>query len=145
MPSLPALCAVFQTAWTALSSAGALRQGSASITLDVSVNYNTFLRLRPLFFFLTSPQREQDTALEAQHKKRKRWKEGTEESRRIENDSYTDALAEKGILTHRLNRTSVHVKIARQISGTAPQTGPLLGHNIGTRAQSCTEYDFLLF
>lgn len=83
--------------------------------------------------------------MEAQHKKRKRWKEGTEESRRIENDSYTDALAEKGILAHRLNRTSVHVKIARQISGTAPQTGPLLGHNIGTRAQSCTEYDFLLF
>lgn len=51
MPSLPALCAVFQTAWTALSSAGALRQGSASITLNVSVNYNTFLRLQPLFSF----------------------------------------------------------------------------------------------
>lgn len=33
------------------SSAGALRQGSASITLNVSVNYNTIPRLWPLFSF----------------------------------------------------------------------------------------------
>lgn len=50
-------------------------------------------------------------------------------------------VGKKDMLTHWINRTSARVKMSCQNSCTAPQTGPLLGNNIGTHAQSFTEYE----